>query len=173
MYVTRFCHLIDHWHQEVVEKGLKSERKRKIVMLYLKMAKKQTKKCSFILLKNFWNMPSSLMKGIRAEIIYFIQSGNMKRHFLLPEFWIFNSMLEHSCILLHGVLKKVGKQSPCGFPEQQSTRASDNSIHVKETSNPPLNTLPLSAFCDEEAPPAVEILSVKWSLSFISWHALK
>lgn len=63
------------------------------------------------------------MKGVRAEVIYFILSGNMKRHFLLPEFWIFSSMLEHSRILLHGVLKKVGKQSPCGFPEQQSTQA--------------------------------------------------
>lgn len=48
------------------------------------------------------------------------------------------------------------------------TGSSNNTKHVKEPSYPTLNTSPLSAICDKEVPPAVEILSVKWSLSFIS-----
>jgi len=50
------------------------------------------------------------MKGIRVEIIYAMRSGNMKRHFLLPEVWFLNSMPERSCILLHRVLKRVGNK---------------------------------------------------------------
>lgn len=75
-------------------KRFKKWKKRKIVMSYLKNGKK--KKTSFILLKNFWNIPSSLMTGIKAEVIYFIWSVTKKRHFLVPEFWILNSMPERT-----------------------------------------------------------------------------